>query len=326
MVIPNTKVKPRSAMTAGIIAGSIFQLFQIIYVNIQSSLTSYNAIYGSFAAFPLFLIWLQASWQIVLFGGELAFAYQNIKKFEYEKRASEMSYEYRKRALLLVMRQIVFHFLDNKGGISSEQVAQQLNMPVRIVRDVTFDLERAKLIAPSLGKDDKTNFYLPARDVHKLTVFDVIHQVATSRPAAQDRIPKNYQDLWKDPLDIGMNSEYREIDTILKNMDQMAENSPYNVRIMDLKEGIIDTIAAATQTTPSVPNDSDTATKEATSSPTECSKAVSSTHQTTKELATDAVTTASKRKGENSSSSKSTAEAATSQRVEACTNNPKVQA
>ena len=95
----------------------------------RQSLTSYNAIYGSFAAFPLFLIWLQASWQIVLFGGELAFAYQNIKKFEYEKRASEMSYEYRKRALLLVMRQIVFHFLDNKGGISSEQVAQQLNMP-----------------------------------------------------------------------------------------------------------------------------------------------------------------------------------------------------
>ena len=124
-----------------------------------------------------------------------------------------------------------------------------------------------------------------------------------------------------------MNSEYREIDTILKNMDQMAENSPYNVRIMDLKEGIIDTIAAATQTAPSIPEDSkDTANKKATSSPTECSKAVSSTHQTTKELATDAVTTASKKKGENSSSSKSTAEAATSQRVEACTNNPKVQA
>lgn len=90
-VIPNTKVRPRSALTAGIIAGTIFQIFQIVYVYIQSSLTSYNAIYGSFAAFPLFLIWLQISWQIVLFGGELSFAYQNIKKFEYEKRASEMS-------------------------------------------------------------------------------------------------------------------------------------------------------------------------------------------------------------------------------------------
>ena len=327
MVIPNTKVKPRSAMTAGIIAGSIFQLFQIIYVNIQSSLTSYNAIYGSFAAFPLFLIWLQASWQIVLFGGELAFAYQNIKKFEYEKRASEMSYEYRKRALLLVMRQIVFHFLDNKGGISSDQVAQQLNMPVRIVRDVTFDLERAGLIAAILGRDDKTNFYIPARDVHTLTVFDVIHLVATARPAAQDRIPKNYQELWKDPLDIGMNSEYREIDTILNNMDQMAENSPYNVRIMDLKEGMIDTIAAATQTAPSVPDDSEgTANKKVTSSSSECSTAVASKHQKTKDLTTDAITTESKKEEANSDSSKSTAKAATLQRVEACDNNSKIQA
>ena len=50
-VIPNTKVRPRSALTAGIIAGTIFQIFQIVYVYIQSSLTSYNAIYGSFAAF-----------------------------------------------------------------------------------------------------------------------------------------------------------------------------------------------------------------------------------------------------------------------------------
>ena len=327
MVIPNTKVKPRSAMTAGIIAGSIFQLFQIIYVNIQSSLTSYNAIYGSFAAFPLFLIWLQASWQIVLFGGELAFAYQNIKKFEYEKRASEMSYEYRKRALLLVMRQIVFHFLDNKGGISSDQVAQQLNMPVRIVRDVTFDLERAGLIAAILGRDDKTNFYIPARDVHTLTVFDVIHLVATAPPAARNRHHKNDQERWKDPLDIGMNSEYREIDTILNNMDQMAENSPYNVRIMDLKEGMIDTIAAATQTAPSVPDDSEgTANKKVTSSSSECSTAVASKHQKTKDLTTDAVTTESKKEEANSDSSKSTAKAATLQRVEACDNNSKIQA
>ena len=237
-----------------------------------------------------------------------------------------MSYEYRKRALLLVMRQIVFHFLDNKGGISSDQVAQQLNMPVRIVRDVTFDLERAGLIAAILGRDDKTNFYIPARDVHTLTVFDVIHLVATARPAAQDRIPKNYQELWKDPLDIGMNSEYREIDTILNNMDQMAENSPYNVRIMDLKEGMIDTIAAATQTAPSVPDDSEGIVNKKATSTAECSADVSSKHQKAKDLTTDAITTESKKEEANSGNSKSITEAATSQRVEACDNNSKIQA
>ena len=96
LVMPNTKVKLRSALTAGIIAGTIFVLFQLAYVFIQSRLTNYNAIYGSFAAVPLFLIWLQTSWQIVLFGAELSFAYQNIQKFEFEKTAGDMSLEYRK--------------------------------------------------------------------------------------------------------------------------------------------------------------------------------------------------------------------------------------
>ncbi len=234
-VIPNTKVRLRSALMAGIIVGIIFQIFQTIYVYIQSSLTSYNAIYGSFAAFPLFLIWLQTSWQIVLFGSELSFAYQNIEKFEYEKRAGEMSYEYRKRAMLLVMQQIVQCFLQHEGGISSEAIAQRLNMPVRIVRDVTFDLERAGLIAPILSADEKTNFYIPARDVHTLSVFDVIHEVAvTARSKAKDTSTSHHEEFRRDPLDIGMNSEYHEIDAILNNMDYITKNSPYNVLLMNI--------------------------------------------------------------------------------------------
>ena len=127
-------------------------MFQIAYIFIQSRLTSYNAIYGSFAAVPLFLIWLQSSWQIVLFGAELSFAYQNIRKFEFEKIAKEMSYEYRKKALLVVMHQIIAHFLARDGAVSSETVAQDLNLPVRIVRDAVFDLEKAGLIVSTVSK------------------------------------------------------------------------------------------------------------------------------------------------------------------------------
>ncbi len=71
--IPNTKVRFRSALTAGVVAGTLFMLFQWGYVYLQRWMTSYNAIYGSFAALPLFLIWMQTSWQILLFGGELSF-------------------------------------------------------------------------------------------------------------------------------------------------------------------------------------------------------------------------------------------------------------
>lgn len=68
-VVPNTKVLWRSAFMAGIVAGTVFMLFQWGYLYLQGWMTSYNAIYGSFAALPLFLLWLQISWEILLFGG-----------------------------------------------------------------------------------------------------------------------------------------------------------------------------------------------------------------------------------------------------------------
>ena len=84
LVIPNAKVRVGSALMAGIVAGTIFLLFQWGYVYLQRWMTTSNAIYGSFAALPLFLIWLQTSWEILLFGGELSFAYQNVERFDEE--------------------------------------------------------------------------------------------------------------------------------------------------------------------------------------------------------------------------------------------------
>lgn len=224
-IMPNTKVKFRSALWAGIIAGTFFQLFQVIYVNIQSNLTNYNAIYGSFAALPLLMIWLQISWQIVLFGAELSFAYQNINKFEYEKRAGEMSYDYRKKAMLVVMQQIVRHFVRNEGAVSSEMVARDVNLPLRIVRDVIFDMEKAGLIVSTASEDEKINYYVPARDVHTLKIYEVIHKVETNGT---------------DPLDIEQSPEYQTIDHILEYMGRSIENSPYNIRIMDIQEEAAD--------------------------------------------------------------------------------------
>ncbi|NIS74529.1 MAG: YihY family inner membrane protein, partial [Deltaproteobacteria bacterium] len=68
--MPNTKVNFRSGLIAGITAGALYQIFQIGYIKLQIGVAKYNAIYGSFAALPLFLIWLQVSWIIILSGGE----------------------------------------------------------------------------------------------------------------------------------------------------------------------------------------------------------------------------------------------------------------
>ncbi|MFN2343561.1 MAG: YihY/virulence factor BrkB family protein, partial [Desulfonatronovibrio sp.] len=74
MAMPNARVRLKPAVIAGIISGTMFQLMQWAYIVLQMGAVKYNAVYGSFAALPLFLIWLQASWMIVLFGSELSFA------------------------------------------------------------------------------------------------------------------------------------------------------------------------------------------------------------------------------------------------------------
>ena len=78
--MPNVKVKFKTAVLAAIISGIVYQFIQYFYVNFQVGFTRYNAIYGSFTALPLFLIWLQVSWLIFLFGAELSSAMQNVNK------------------------------------------------------------------------------------------------------------------------------------------------------------------------------------------------------------------------------------------------------
>ncbi len=220
-VMPNAKVKPRSAINAGIIAGVAFQLFQWFYVYIQSGVSQYNAIYGTFAVVPLFLIWTQTSWQILLIGAELSFSYQNIRKFEYEKMAGEISYDLRKRIMLAVMKEIVDRFISGKGGISSDRIASELNLPVRIVRDSVFELEKGGLLAAITNEDEKTSFYVPARDVHSITVFDVIRAVEKSGTDSFAGLAES--------------AEMHAINEISDEFDRIIARSPQNILLMDVK-------------------------------------------------------------------------------------------
>ena len=84
IVMPNTRVKIKSAFYGALVAGTLYQLVQVLYIKSQMVASNLGAIYGSFAALPLFLTWLQLSWQIVLYGAELAFAHQNEETYEFE--------------------------------------------------------------------------------------------------------------------------------------------------------------------------------------------------------------------------------------------------
>jgi len=220
IVLPNTKVRFSSAFTAAVVAGTAFVAFQRIYVYVQSSMSSYNAIYGSFAALPLFLIWLQSSWQIVLFGGELAFAYQNEAKFEQERDSMHISLDNRRKVTLAAMLTIVRSFVSSRGAVSSEEISRQLNLPVRIVRDVVFDLERAGLLlSVKRGENDRQLYYTPAKDVHKLTLYDVIVSVESCGDGNVDMLDSE---------------EMRAVGRLLDSIRASAYDSPLNELLVNI--------------------------------------------------------------------------------------------
>ena len=79
--MPNTEVRLSCAIIPGILAGIAMQVLQVVYIHSQIWVTGYNAIYGSFAALPLFMLWIQISWTICLFGAQLTYTNQNQNRF-----------------------------------------------------------------------------------------------------------------------------------------------------------------------------------------------------------------------------------------------------
>ncbi|HCM42106.1 MAG TPA: YihY/virulence factor BrkB family protein [Candidatus Omnitrophica bacterium] len=174
VVMPNTRVRKRSALVGGIVAGTIYQLVQVLYIKSQMVASNFGAVYGSFAALPLFLVWLQLSWQIVLYGAELAFAHQNEETYEFEEESRRASLSFQKSIALLVTQAAVKRFCDGEKPLELHDFAEQYDLPIRLVRGVAEKLEKAGVLSPVEDQDKNTELYQPARDVADLTVLFVL--------------------------------------------------------------------------------------------------------------------------------------------------------
>lgn len=178
VILPNTKVQFSSALMAGIIAGSVFLGFQWGYLYLQKWMTSYNAIYGSFAALPLFLLWMQTSWEILLLGGELSFAYQNEKRFEEERQSLMSSHDCRRKLMVGIMTIVVEWIRNGKGAIPEAELRNRMEIPTRILSNLIFSLTRSGLLGEvRISNKEYDVAYVPTRDISTLRVYDVIEAV-----------------------------------------------------------------------------------------------------------------------------------------------------
>lgn len=177
MVLPNTRVEFRSALIASVVTAVLFELLQWAYITFQIGVNRMNAIYGGFAALPLFLIWVQYTWYIVLFGAELAYATQNVGHFELESEIRKVSARYKRVIAILICNVIVKNFLAGKKAMNMQGIIDRLDLPHRLANLVVCELVETGILSEVKTEIDKEVAYQPAVSDSVLTVKYVIDKL-----------------------------------------------------------------------------------------------------------------------------------------------------
>ena len=170
IILPNTKVNFRSAVVAAVISTILFELLQWAYVKFQIGANQLNAIYGGFAALPLFLIWLQYSWYIVLFGAEIAFANQNVDHYELDNEIKKLSIRYKKVIALMIANIVAKGFYQGDKAMTSIQIAEKLDLPVRLARTIINEFVECGIFIEMKTDTEKEIVYQPGVTESKFTV------------------------------------------------------------------------------------------------------------------------------------------------------------
>lgn len=225
VVLPSTKVRFTAALTAGVVAGTAFVLFQWGYVYLQRWMTSYNAIYGSFAALPLFLLWMQISWEILLLGGELSFAYQNVARFDEERESLLVSYDCRRKLMVGVMLLVSRAFRDGRGAVSFSEIRDRLDVPTRIMNNILYTLVQARMLSEIRTEGTEYDLeYAPARDISTLRVYDILSAVDS-------------HGFGRDTIDMRSNRELRRCAEVVERLKDVTRASTENVLLTELMDG-----------------------------------------------------------------------------------------
>jgi membrane protein len=174
ILMPNTRVRFISGVLAGIAAGTVFQVVQWLYIGFQIGVAKYNAIYGSFAALPLFLLWVQTSWIIVLFGAELSFAHQKGDEFELAPDLQEISPYQRKLLALQIFQLISSRFSQRLKPLTLMALAAEEGLPLGLMHQIMATLVDSGLVARIECSETEDPVYQPALDVSQLTIAEAI--------------------------------------------------------------------------------------------------------------------------------------------------------
>ena len=189
MFIPNTRVRLRSALIGGVVAGILWNSIGWIFASFVVGSTNYAAIYSTFATLIMFLIWLYLGWLILLLGASIAFYDQYPEQLAVKRGEMRLSNRVREKLGLLITHHIGNSFYNNQSAWTADRLASQLNTPTDAIESVLHVLEENGLLTKT-GSDPAE--FLPARPPENTPIEDILNAVRKADETTRlnpDRLP-----------------------------------------------------------------------------------------------------------------------------------------
>lgn len=224
-LIPNTKVEFKYAAIAGAFSAIAFEILQLLFLNGQIYVSKYNAIYGSFAFFPLMLIWLQLSWLLLLSGCGLTYSMQNVFSYNFFGNLTSISESYYREVLLVVTAVVYRRFHNGMSAPTRNGLSMTYGLPIRLVSSIADKLQRAGLIQLNESRDGKDDpGLIPTTDTDKILVKDVVARVESA--GMKDFIPEfntTYKQALQELNDISTRMYEAAGDMLIRDLDIFVE-------------------------------------------------------------------------------------------------------
>jgi len=174
--LPNIKVRFLPALAGGLAGTFGLLLIQRIYLHLQIGVARYNAIYGSFATVPLFLLWIHLGWIVFLTGAEVAFALQ---VYRYYQPKQIIITPVRRLALSLDLLTLIFKNFQQQKRSSLGEIALRMNEPETTIQSISADLLSAGLLQRINGNGD---YLMPAGPIETMKPAAIIDLIWGKQP------------------------------------------------------------------------------------------------------------------------------------------------
>jgi len=170
-LVPNTKVNFSAAFVGGTFAGVSWFLFNVISLHFATSAVTASIIYGGLALIPLLMVGLYAVWAIVLFGAQVAYAFQNRESYLQEKLAENVNQRGREFVALRLMTCIGQRFDRSLPPPTISEMSRELGIPSKLIQQVLQTLLAARLVVEVAGGESG---YVPARPLEAINCHHVL--------------------------------------------------------------------------------------------------------------------------------------------------------